>query len=40
MLGNHLKRRNCKVHYSPGDADVMIVRKAAESVTVTDTVLV
>ncbi|XP_065915240.1 uncharacterized protein [Dysidea avara] len=40
MLGKYLERRNCKVYHSPGDADVMIVQKAVESATVTDTVLV
>ena len=28
------------MYYSPGDADVMIVQKVAESATVTDTALV
>ena len=33
MLSGHLQTQNCQTHHAPGDADLLIVQKAVESLT-------
>ena len=40
MLSEELQKKNCKTHHASGDADLLIVLKAVESATTTNTVLV
>lgn len=40
MLSSELERRNCKTYHAPGDADLLIVQKAVQSATTSNTVLV
>ena len=40
MLGDQLEMNNCKVHYAPGDADLLIVQKSVEFATMSTTILV
>ena len=40
MLSGYLEKKTCKVYHSSGDADLLIVQKAVDSSTITDTVLV
>ena len=40
MLGEALEKKNCNSYYASVDADLLIVQKAVESATKTDTVLV
>ena len=40
MLSGHLEKKTCKVYHSSGDADLLIVQKAVDSSTTTDTILV
>ncbi|KAJ8398943.1 hypothetical protein AAFF_G00416100 [Aldrovandia affinis] len=39
MLSGHLQK-NCQTYHAPGDADLLIVQKAVESATTTNTVLI
>ncbi|KAL7395312.1 hypothetical protein ABVT39_014279 [Epinephelus coioides] len=40
MLSGHLQKKNCQTYHAPGDADLLIVQKAVESATATNTVLI
>jgi hypothetical protein len=40
MLSGHLQKKNCQTYHAPGDADLLIVQKAVESATTTNTVLI
>ena len=40
LLSAQLEKNKCKVHHAPGDADQLIVRKAVESATMVNTMLV
>ena len=40
MLSGHLQKKNCQTFHAPGDADLLIVQKAVESATTTNTVLI
>ena len=40
MLGDQIEINNCKVHHGPGDADLLIIQKSLESVTMSTTILV
>jgi len=40
MLSEELQKKNCETHHASGDADLLIVLKAVQSATVTNTVLV
>ena len=40
MLNTELEKSNCKTYHVPGDADILIVQKAVQSVTTSKTVLV
>ena len=40
MLSKTLQNKNCEVHHASGDADLLIVLKAIQSATTTNTVLV
>ena len=40
MLSRELQKNNCKTHHASGDADLLIVQKAVQSATTTNTVLV
>ena len=40
MLSTKIRAQNCQTHHAAGDADLLIVQKAAESAATTDTVLI
>ena len=40
MLGRELEKNNCKTYHASGDADLLIVQKAVQSATTSNTVLV
>ena len=40
MLSEALQKKNCETHHASGDADLLIVLKAIQSATTTNTVLV
>ena len=40
MLSEELTKKNCETHHASGDADLLIVQKAVQSVTFCNTVLV
>ena len=40
MLSEELQKKNCQTHHASGDADLLIVLKAIQSATTTNTVLV
>ena len=40
LLSAQLEKNKCQVHHAPGDADLLIVRKAVKSATMVNTVLV
>ena len=40
MLSRELEKNNCKTYYASGDADLLIVQKAVQSATTSNTVLV
>ena len=40
MFGDQLEINNCKVHHGPGDADLLIIQKSVESVTMSTPILV
>ena len=40
MLNTELEKNNCKTYHAPGDADILIVQKAVQLATTSETVLV
>ena len=40
MLNTELEKSNCKTYHAPGDADILIVQKAVQRATTSETALV